>query len=251
MAEHELQVIGDTCIINQIFPMPIAFRPIASLLARSLRPAPVVDLTSLHNALAIMGKVERGMMITVNHYSEVNFGIWWAGIIISSVFPVEIHWITTSGWTGTGWFDHLTKWLFPFGAKILGFFTTPAMPPDPSEAEKRALAVRKIMSYTKKTSHPVIGIFPEGGDTPGGILGELPSGVGRFMHLLSFHCPQIIPVGIWKDAGIINIKFGAPYHLEIVDGLSADERDNRAGEIVMQHIAGLLPIRLRGSYKTE
>jgi hypothetical protein len=68
------------------------------------------------------------------------------------------------------------------------------------------------------------------------------------MQLLSQYCPQFLPVGVWKENGRINLKFGSPYRIEIPDGLSAHERDILVGETIMHHIAVLLPERLGGVY---
>jgi hypothetical protein len=230
--------------------MSIPFRPIARLLTRTLRPAPLVDLSAMQTILPRMRQAGQGqgVLITVNHYSAHDFHAWWFVITISAVIPANIHWVVTSGWTNSGWLTGFTHWLFPRGARMLGFTPMPAMPPDPAEVEPRALAVRQVLHYAKHTLYPVIGMAPEGGDMPGGALGILPPGVGRFMHLLSHSCPLVLPVGVWKDDGCINLKFGSPYYLEIPNNLSTNERDKLVGEIVMHHIALCLPERLRGEY---
>jgi hypothetical protein len=122
------------------------------------------------------------------------------------------------------------------------------MPPDPAEAVQRAAAVREVLRYASHTPQAVIGMAPEGADQPGGVLGEIPPGVGRFLYLISQSCPHIIPVGVWKEQGCINLKFGSPYQLDVAPDLSAHQRDAVVGEIVMHHIAVLLPERLRGKY---
>jgi hypothetical protein len=124
----------------------------------------------------------------------------------------------------------------------------PAMPPIPAQAAQRARAVRLVLSYASHNVHPVVGLAPEGGDTPGGVLGKLPPGVGRFIILLSEYCPQILPVGVWKENGQIRLKFGEPYQLSLHAGLAIKERDRWVGDTVMQHIAELLPSHLRGDY---
>lgn len=228
--------------------MPIPFRPIAQLLARTVLPAPNVDLSAVQATLENIRNHHQGALITVNHFSAPDFQAWWFVILISAAIPKNIHWAVTSGWTNSGWMTGFTHWLFPIGARILGFTPMPAMPPDPDETELRAVAVRSVVNYARRNLHPVIGMAPEGGDQPGGILGNLPAGVGRFMHLISQSCPNIMPVGVWKQERRINVKFGNPYRLEIQEGLSAVERDTLVGEIIMHHIGELLPGRLRGQY---
>lgn len=230
--------------------MTIPFRPIARLLSRTLHPAPHVDLSAVETFIPQMLQKDpgQGVLITVNHYFASDFKAWWFVILISAIIPAEIHWVVTSGWTNSGWLTRFTHWLFPRGARILGFSAMPAMPPDPAETEARAASVRHVLHYASQTSQPVIGMAPEGRDIPGGMLGTLPPGVGRFMHLLSQYSPQVLPVGVWKENGIINLKFGNPYRLESPAGLSAEERDHQVGDTIMGHIAMCLPEHLRGIY---
>jgi hypothetical protein len=231
--------------------MPIPFRPLARLLARTLHPAPKVDLSAVQIYLQKVEQEGRGQgaLITVNHFSAPDFQAWWFAILISAVIPAEIHWVVTAGWTNSGWLTGFTHWLFPRGARLLGFTPMPAMPPDPAETELRAVAVRKVLRFARQTPQPVIGMAPEGGDHPGGVLGKLPPGVGRFVYLLSPSCPNIMPVGVWKEGGSIILKFGSPYQLEVPPGHSAHELDRLVGDIVMHHIAVLVPERLRGEYR--
>jgi hypothetical protein len=230
--------------------MPIPFRPIARLLARTVRPSPKVDISSVQSFLRMMDHQEQqGVLITVNHYSAPDFHAWWFAILISAIVPANIHWVVTSGWTNSGWLTGFTHWLFPRGARLLGFTPIPAMPPEPAETELRAVAVRKVLNYANHTPHAVVGMAPEGGDQPGGMLGTLPAGVGRFMQLLSQSCPNIIPVGVWKEDGCIQLNLGSQYNLDVQAGLSAHERDCVVGDIIMRHIAVLLPESLRGEYR--
>ncbi len=207
-------------------------------------------MASAHGLLSGDGphSLEQGVLITVNHYSAADFHAWWFVIPISAVFPAEIHWVVTAGWRDSGWLTPVTRWAFPRGAKLLGFSAMPPIPPDPAETEQRAMVVREVLSYTRHTHQPVVGMAPEGGDQPGGILGKLPAGVGRFIYLICQSCPSILPVGVWKAQGRIHLNFGIPYRLEISSGLAPDKLDHQVGQIVMQRIAVLLPENLRGEY---
>jgi hypothetical protein len=233
--------------------MIIPFRPIARLLAGSLRPAPRVDTSAMESILPFLEKKEhgQGVLITVNHYSAPDFQAWWFVILISALLPAKIHWVVTSGWTNSGWMTGFTHWLFPRGARLFGFTPMPAMPPDPDKTEQRAEAVRAVLKYARETSQPVIGMAPEGRDSPGGVLGTLPPGVGRFIHLLSQDCPLILPVGVWTEADRINLKFGKLYSLEVPGGLAAQQRDRLVGHTVMHQIALLIPERFGGAYLTK
>lgn len=194
------------------------------------------------------GDLRQGALLTVNHYTAPDFQAWWFVILISAVLPAEIHWVVTAGWTNPAWMKGITHWLFPRGARLVGFTPMPPMPPDPAEAMQRAAAVREVLHYASHAPQAVIGMAPEGSDQPGGVLGKLPPGVGRFIYLISQSCPNIIPVGVWKEQGCINLRFGSPYRLEVPADLSSHERDALVGDIVMHRIALLLPERMRGKY---
>jgi hypothetical protein len=231
--------------------MPISFQPIARLLARTLQPAAAVDTSAVEAFFTQVGAKPYGKsaLITVNHYSAPHFGAWWFVILISAAVPVNIHWVVTSGWTNSGWLTGVTHWLFPRGANLLGFTPMPAMPPDPRDVRQRAAAMRSVLRYASHIPGAVIGMAPEGGDRPGGVLGELYPGVGRFLHLISQSCPDIIPVGVSVEQGCIQVRFGSPYQLDITPGSSPQAIDEQVGGTVMRQIALLLPESLRGEYR--
>ncbi len=231
--------------------MVIPFRPIARVLTRTLHPAPRVDTSaaSEYFSLTTQEGQNQGALITVNHFHAPDFQAWWFVILVSAILPKPIHWVVTSGWTNSGWLTGFTHWLFPIGARLLGFTAMPAMPPDPLDIEARAAAVMRVMHFARHAAQPVIGMAPEGRDFPGGVLGSLPSGVGRFLYLLSQCCQLILPVGVWKESGMIYVKFGEPYRLDVPGGLSSHDRDQLVGNIVMRAIAQCLPFRLRGEYQ--
>jgi hypothetical protein len=218
-----------------------------------MHPAPKVDMLPVEGLFKTMAEagLEQGALITVNHYTAPDFQAWWFVIPISAIVPVDIHWVVTSGWTKPIWMKGITHWLFPRGARLVNFTAMPAMPPIPAEAVQRAIAVREVLKYASQTPRPVVGMAPEGGDQPGGVLGGLPRGVGRFMYLISQSCPNIIPVGVWKNQGIIHLNFGKPYQLHIPPRLSNRARDELVGDIVMHHIAKLLPEKMRGRYYSD
>jgi hypothetical protein len=230
--------------------MLIPFRPIARLLTRTLHPAPLVDLSAVESFLPKLVQMDdrQGVLITVNHYTAPNFGAWWFVIIISSIIPVNIHWVVSSGWEDSGWLTGFTHWLFPLGSRIFGFTPMPSMPPKAIEVEQRAEAVRKVLRFASYSSLPVIGLAPEGSDSPGGVIGQLPSGAGRFIHLLTQFCPHVLPVGVWSEGKQLNLKFGNPYQLAIPVGISVHVRDKLVGDSVMRAIAQCLPEHFRGEY---
>ncbi len=97
----------------------------------------------------------------------------------------------------------------------------------------------------------MIGLAPEGRDAPHerpGVLIEPPPGVGRFVLQLARLGLPISPIGVYEEAGMLCIRFGELYELEIPHGKNAEERDWQASQAIMMRIATLLPPELRGNY---
>lgn len=198
-------------------------------------------------------------LLTINHYTRgasngyAPFRAWWLALGVSAVVPAEIHWIVTEAWTYP---DPLrarlvtpaTRWLFRRVARVYGFSSMPPMPPDPRDVVARTLAVRHVLAYVQATANPLIGLAPEGGDAPGGVLQRPPSGAGRFMLHLARLGLQLVPVGGFEAEGAFCLRFGPAYRLEVSSALSAPERDREASALVMRHIAALLPPYLRGEF---
>jgi hypothetical protein len=122
------------------------------------------------------------------------------------------------------------------------------MPPRPKDVEARAASVRAVLEYVRSAREPVLGLAPEGHDPPGDVLTRPAPGVGRFGLLLSKAGLKFIPVGAYELDGAFHLRFGEPYELSARASLYADEKDRCAAQIMMEHIARLLPIHLRGEF---
>lgn len=192
----------------------------------------------------------RGWMITPNHYYRPGFGMWWMAIAISASFPLEIHWVMAAQWRDL---RPARRWtvtpassvVFPRLARTYGFTCMPAMPPLDGDSRERALAVRRLIGYARTAACPVIGIAPEGMDTPTGGLMLPHSGIGRLiLHLSSLGLP-LLPVGVFEEDGCLMIRFGQPYGLAHVPLVTSEEIDRQVGERMMREIAALLPEQMR------
>ena len=214
-------------------------------------------IENLHPSLKVLGEEnipQRGpCVITVNHYHRKGFGAEWLALAIASVVPTDMHWAMTGEWTYPG------KWYAPLGAKYsrfilhllaraYGFTSMPPMPPRPKDVEARAKSVRAVLDVVRHTKEPVLGLAPEGYDSPNGVLSSPPGGVGRFGLLLVNVGLQFVPVGAYESDGEFVVHFGKSYQLNIPRGLSSDEKDFQAAQIIMGHIAQLLPSHLRGEF---
>jgi hypothetical protein len=122
------------------------------------------------------------------------------------------------------------------------------MPPHPFEQAARAQAVRQMLAAAKAQPPPVFGISPEGQDNPSGVLMRPHPGVGRFLYHLDRLGYPFYPAGVYEEAGMLCLSFGPPFHLGVFAGLSKDEIDQCASQMVMQALARQLPSRLCGEF---
>jgi hypothetical protein len=188
-------------------------------------------------------------LIVVNHYTRPGFHAWWFSMAISATLPREICWITTGTLTfpdrlRTSTVTPASRWFLRHLADLYGFIPMPPMPPRPSEIEARALAVRRAL---RRAAEPeaLMGLAPEGGDMPSGVLTPPPSGAGRFLWHLARRGLRFIPVGAYEEDGRLCLRFGQPF--DMPSSLTGP-MDDSASHVVMSAIAACLPPRLRGSY---
>ncbi len=192
-------------------------------------------------------------VVTFNHYYRPGFNAWYMALALAAVVPVEMHFVMTGELTFPGkWYAPpgmaVSKWLLARIGKTYGFTTMPPMPPRKKDIEARADAVRKALAFVRRNRNAILGLAPEGGDSPDGCLARPASGSGRFALLLAGLGLRVIPLGVYEEAGEFCLRFGPIYELRVPPGLSSDDRDHAAANILMKHIAGLLPERLRGEF---
>ena len=193
-------------------------------------------------------------LITFNHYYRPGFNAWWMALGLAAVVPVDIHFVMTGELTYPGkWYAPLgeagSRWLLWRLSKIYGFTTMPPMPPRTKDLAARIRSVRETLKFAHQHPQAVLGLAPEGGDQPGGVLTLPVSGVGRFMLLLAAAGFSLVPMGVYEKDGELCLNFGKAYELTLPRGLPADEKDHAAAEIVMCRIATQLPERLRGLFQ--
>jgi hypothetical protein len=192
-------------------------------------------------------------LITFNHYYRSGFSAWWMALALAASVPVDIHFVMTGELTFPGkWYAPLgmagSRWLLSRFGRIYGFTTMPPMPPRPGDVEARAKAVRTTLDFARAHPQAIIGLAPEGGDQPGGLVNRPPAGAGRFLLLLSEQGFPLLPVGCFEENGEFSLRFGACYRLTVPGRPGPDEKDRRAAQTVMSAIAAQLPERLRGEF---
>jgi hypothetical protein len=211
-------------------------------------------------AVRILGKenipFNTPSVITFNHYHRPGFQAWWLALGIASAVEREMHWVVTSELTFPGnWYGFLgrplSRWFLRKLANSYAFTSMPPMPPRPQDAKARARAVRQVLATLRQDQETILGLAPEGGDDPQGTVCMPAPGAGRFGLLLAESGLSFIPAGAFESDGALCLRFGPKYELKIPAGLSAMERDRQAARIIMQHIADLLPLPLRGEFNQK
>lgn len=224
---------------------------------RSFRRDSQACLARLQPPLKVLGAenvpTHGPILITFNHYYRSGFNAWWMALGLAAVFPMDIHFVMT------GELTFPDKWYAPFGmfgshwllwrlSKIYGFTTMPPMPPRPKDLAERALSVRQTLEFAHRHPQSVIGLAPEGGDQPGGLLNWPSPGAGRFLILLARAGYRILPVGLYEANGEFCLNYGRVYDLQVPAKINGGEKDRAAAQIVMHNIAAQLPDSLRGSF---
>lgn len=189
-------------------------------------------------------------LVACNHYSPVWFPSWWLVLSISAAVASRrapgaergIHWVMAGAWTypDSAWRRRVltpaTWWAFRRVARVYGFVTMPPMPPDPSEVEARAVAVRQTVRLARRLAPAggMVGISPEGQAVRDAHLEEPPPGVGEFLALLVRVGLPVLPVGVVEREGRLCLSFGPTF----VPYIPAErgERDRVVARQVMEAI---------------
>lgn len=224
---------------------------------RVFRKDAVACIRELKPPLHVLGQEnipQRGpCAVTVNHYCREGFAAQWIALAIAATVPVDMHWVMTGELTYPGrWYAPLGMVLSKFAlhriARVYGFTPMSPMPPRQKDMEERAASVRKVLEVVRHAKDPILGLAPEGGDSADGKLARPASGVGRFGLLLSNAGLRFIPVGVYEEGGVFIVRFGELYVLKVKSGLSPEDKDFQATQLIMRNIAKLLPENLKGEF---
>ncbi|MGC9349299.1 MAG: lysophospholipid acyltransferase family protein [Anaerolineae bacterium] len=193
-------------------------------------------------------------LITCNHYTRPGLGAWWIAVLISASIashramdaPSDVHWVMTDAWRYPqgDWRRHVvtpaSRWAISQVARMYDLVTMPAMPPDPAEVKARAVSVLRAVRMAKRLAAEggLLGLAPEGRDTPGPI-GMPPAGAGEFIALLVRTGLPVLPVALAEVADRLRVSFGPPFVPDVPDDRTI--RDQVVIDQVMVAIADQLP----------
>ncbi len=198
---------------------------------------------------------EEGPFVFVaNHYERPGLKVWWGGMLAAaSIYDRRrtqrtLRWLMTSEWYNFRlagiipvpvWF---LRWLFRRIANVYGLVIVPR---SPERRVGRAAAMRSILEVLEKSGDP-IGLYPEG--TGEDVLKEALPGTGSFLNSLGRRGIPVLPCGVYEDRGVLTARFGAPFTVDVPEGVDKGERDLMAREQVMANIGRLLPRAMWGPY---
>lgn len=193
-------------------------------------------------------------LVVLNHYNHSQIGIWWPVLALSILLPEAPHWVMTSAWTYSDWFrshtlEPLTAWAFTRVARVYGFTNMPVMPPRAHEVTERAAAIRKVFEHVRSHPGTIVGLTPEGHNSPGFRLGWPPPGSGRFMLRLAERLGRVLPAGVSIENQVLTLRFGPPFCPQPPPVTAREETDRLVARQVMEHIAALVPAGMRGEFK--
>lgn len=203
---------------------------------------------------------EGSFVLVSNHYQRLDLWIGWsAALMIDSVArkrdgDISIHYVTTDRARIGRFTVPGTRWLFERVAAVwdLVLIRPPALANEHVEGQRYALL--RILRLLKRSDGRAlcIGLMPEGdeGNTAG--LIEAVPGIGRALYALSAKGLPTLPAAVWEVDRHLHIRFGEPFHLYAELPVTASKiNDSYGRDVVMQHIAALLPKALRGKYGKE
>jgi hypothetical protein len=194
-------------------------------------------------------------LVIFNHYHRPGFNAWWMALILAAIFPIDIHFVMTDELTFPGkWHAplsrRLSRLLLRRIAVLYGFSSMPPMPPRTADVRSRAAAVLRLLDHARRHPRAVIGLAPEGGDDPGGMLTWPAPGLGRLVRLLTGQGYAILPVGMYEAGGVFCVDIGPPFQLDPPLALPRRAEDCRTSALLMSALAERLPLPLRGGFGT-
>jgi hypothetical protein len=188
--------------------------------------------------------LERPFVVTANHYARPGFSTPWIALGISAMLPPEVTWIMSNEWLFEGNpFAFVLRPLMRFVLRSItlayGFVPMPTMVQGFSTPQGRTSGVREAIERVRRDPNCILGITPEGMDSPDGNLMLPPSGVGRFLLHLQKMGLRFLPAAVFEANGCLHIHFGAPYALPVDSTLNSSEADLIARQVIMDQIKNL------------
>jgi len=213
---------------------------------------------------------QSGPFIAVmNHYHRPAVPSWWFAMGMLHAIgarrlghaPHEPRLIVARHWTYDDYW-HRATWgagsMFVVGRIIraYGYLGMEPVALGDAAGGRRARSMRLALVAARDACARggMLGMAPEGGDGPGGVLQRPPAGAGRFLWLLAATGIPFVPFGNSLDGERVRVSVGEPFALPALHARGGPPAASKAlfDEWVLQEtmgrIARLLPDALRGYY---
>jgi len=206
-------------------------------------------------------------VLVMNHFHRSDIPSWWIAMAVlkataehrpDGAAGSRLRVIVASQWTYRTRLQRLiaeplTRFMVGRIARAYDFLTIEPIALGAACAAQRAQSMRRILNtaHAAARTHDVLCLAPEGGDTPDGALIHPPPGAGRFMLMLATANLRFVPVGAYAEADTLIAAFGEPFQLSVPSSLRKSAADEWAVEKIMSRIAALLPVELRGAYRSH
>jgi 1-acyl-sn-glycerol-3-phosphate acyltransferase len=188
-----------------------SFRRDARIYTSHLRPP--VRYLGLENIPA------RGpYQIHINHYARPGFNTAWIALSVSAVQPAEVTWVVADQWVFEGnpvrfLLRPAMRYILASIRQVYGFLPMPTMVPGYSDMPERSAAVRRVIRYCRNHPMAIIGLTPEGQDSPQHGVHLAPTGAGKFILQLNRMKLPILPAAMVEKDGCLTVKFGLVFDL--------------------------------------
>ena len=159
-----------------------------------------------------------GFLIVVNHYARPGYSTAWIALSLGAVIPSEIAFVMSEAWSFEGnplgfILRPIMKAILASITRVYGFLSMPSIAAGFSDATTRAAAVRRVMHFARNHPNAVIGLAPEGQDSPPDGVGLAPVGGGKFMLALNRMGFALLPVVVIENEGQLIVKIGQTFGL--------------------------------------
>ena len=182
-----------------------------------------------------------GYLIVINHYVRPGYNTAWNALALAAIIPEEITYIMSEEWAFTGNpFGFLMRPLMrSFLASIswvYGFLSMPSMVKGLSTPLSRAAAVRRVIKFVRAHPNAIIGLSPEGQDSPRNGVGLAPAGGGKFMLQLNRMGFPLLPVTVAEYSGQLTVRFGQVFDIAIETGIPLPQVDEYVRTLIRDRL---------------
>jgi 1-acyl-sn-glycerol-3-phosphate acyltransferase len=186
-----------------------------------------------------------GYVVVLNHFARPGFSTAWIALSLAASIETEIAFIMSDAWVFAGnplgfILRPLMKFVLASLKEVYGFLPMPSMVAGFSDPRSRAAAVRRAIEFGRAHPSAVIGLAPEGQDSPEHGVGLAPAGGGKFILHLNRMGFKLLPVVAYERDGELITRFGQVFNIAMEPGLPQDAIDEFVRRSVREQLLDLL-----------